>query len=206
MSSISAIGGKPPASLNTSRFTKIAWSPVAMPVSRERRFISRPTSAQRETRAVDLDVEAAPGAVRVFEIVEQHVIGVGGQARVAMQEQQHIAFRLLGAGIHLRGAPARRRNDTGRPQPRALDGRVAAAAVDHDDLDAERAQRRERVERAGDALALVEHRDDDGEIDMNGPRPTCPAVYQRTQPARQAFEPAADAPVKADGSQRKRRG
>ena len=43
-------------------------------------------------------------------------------------------------------------------------GRVAAAAVDHDHLDAERAQSGERVERRGDALALVEHRHDDREL------------------------------------------
>src|SRR6476659_1615701 len=40
MSSISEIAAKPPAAWNASRRAKIAWSPVATPVSRERRFIT----------------------------------------------------------------------------------------------------------------------------------------------------------------------
>ena len=114
--------------------------------------------------ALDLDVEAAPGAARAFERVEHDVIGVGRQPGVGVQEQQHIAGRLLGARIHLRRAPARRRDHTVGPQPRALDRGVAAAAIDHDDLDAERAQAGERIESRGDAFAFVEHRHDDGEL------------------------------------------
>ena len=41
---------------------------------------------------------------------------------------------------HLRPTPRRRGNDTVSVQPRTLDGRVAAAAVDHHHLGAERAQ------------------------------------------------------------------
>ena len=41
MSSMRGISGKPSAWLKASRLTKIAWSPVAMPVSRERQFISQ---------------------------------------------------------------------------------------------------------------------------------------------------------------------
>ena len=41
MSSIKAMSGNPPTASNTSRRTNIAWSPVAMPVQRERRFINQ---------------------------------------------------------------------------------------------------------------------------------------------------------------------
>ncbi len=41
MSSISGISEKPPSSSNTWRRTKRAWSPVAMPVMRDRRFIKK---------------------------------------------------------------------------------------------------------------------------------------------------------------------
>jgi len=44
MSSIKAISGKPPTRSNADLRTKIAWSPVAMPVSRERRFIMLATT------------------------------------------------------------------------------------------------------------------------------------------------------------------
>ena len=47
-SSISGCAGNPPASSNSARVTNMPWSPVAMPVSRERRFISAATS--RRTR------------------------------------------------------------------------------------------------------------------------------------------------------------
>ena len=40
MSSISAISGKRPAASNSERVRNRPWSPVAMPVSRERQFIS----------------------------------------------------------------------------------------------------------------------------------------------------------------------
>ena len=52
-SSISGIGGKPPAASNNARVTNIAWSPVAMPVTRERRFIIAATHGNiRETPAI----------------------------------------------------------------------------------------------------------------------------------------------------------
>ena len=41
MSSISAIAGKPPTVWNASRRTNIAWSPVAIPVSRERTLMNQ---------------------------------------------------------------------------------------------------------------------------------------------------------------------
>jgi hypothetical protein len=48
-------------------------------------------------------------------------------------------------------------------QPGALHRRVLAAAVDDDNFDAKPAQHGERIKRAGDAFAFVEHRHDDGE-------------------------------------------
>ena len=79
-----------------------------------------------------------------------------------MQEQQHGPGRLRGAGTHLHGAAARCCNDAVRPHARALDCRVAAAAVHDHDLDAKRAQVIEVIESAGDTFAFVEHRHDDG--------------------------------------------
>ena len=45
MSSISGKSGKPPTAANALRVTKIAWSPVATPVKRERQLIMRATTA-----------------------------------------------------------------------------------------------------------------------------------------------------------------
>src|SRR5258706_5437995 len=45
-SSISAISGKPPARSNAARRANIAWSPVAMPVRRERMFMRKATTAR----------------------------------------------------------------------------------------------------------------------------------------------------------------
>ena len=60
-----------------------------------------------------------------------------------------------GAGFICARAAARRRDAPGRRSGRArCTVRVAAAAVDHDHLDAARAERRQRVERAGDACRL----------------------------------------------------
>ena len=50
MSSISGWSAKPPMAWNAARCTKIAWSPVAMPVQRERRFISAATTRSRRGR------------------------------------------------------------------------------------------------------------------------------------------------------------
>ena len=45
MSSISAMGGNPPARSNALRPMNMAWSPVAMPVRRERRFMDQAITA-----------------------------------------------------------------------------------------------------------------------------------------------------------------
>ncbi len=70
-----------------------------------------------------------------------------------MQEQQHVAACDRGAGIHLRGASARRSDDAIGVRRGELDGVVAAAAVDDDHLGAARAQRRERL--SADAMVAA---------------------------------------------------
>src|SRR5688572_5257805 len=44
-SSITGMSGNPPTAAKASRLTKIAWSPVAIPLQRERRFMSAETAA-----------------------------------------------------------------------------------------------------------------------------------------------------------------
>ena len=48
--SISGISAKPPTSWKVSRRTKIAWSPVAIPVRRERRLMKNPTTGRSGVR------------------------------------------------------------------------------------------------------------------------------------------------------------
>jgi hypothetical protein len=55
-----AIGGNPPIEANSARSTNIPWSPVAMPVRRERAFIIAAIAGSQRERPVDRDVEAAP--------------------------------------------------------------------------------------------------------------------------------------------------
>ena len=50
MSSISGCSGKPPTCSKAARVTKMAWSPVAMPLARERRFISAATTRSIQGR------------------------------------------------------------------------------------------------------------------------------------------------------------
>jgi hypothetical protein len=92
------------------------------------------------------------------------VVGVGRQAGISVEEQQHVAARLLGAHVHLQRTPARCGNHAVGARPRARYGGIAAAAVDHDHLDAERAQVRKRIERASNAFTFIEHRHDDREL------------------------------------------
>src|SRR5215470_190798 len=109
---------------------------------------------QERGAAVDPDVETPPRAARALEPVDHDTVGVGRQGGVGVQEQEHIAGGFGGAGIHLQRAAARRGDDAVGAQPSALDGGVTAAAVDHDQLGAERAQIAQRIERRGDRLAF----------------------------------------------------
>ena len=160
-SSISGCAGKPPASSNSARVTNMPWSPVAMPVRRERRFISAATSrstrgrpsmrtSKRPHRAAGAD--CAPAAT---------IAALRGQPRVRVQEQQHVAGRDRGAGVHLRRPSARGGQHRVGVRPGGEGGAVGAAAVDDDHLVAGRAQRGERLERGDDAVRLVQRRHDD---------------------------------------------
>ena len=106
-SSISAIGGKPPAASNAARVTNMAWSPVAMPVSARAHVHHGGDDSRSSAAAVEAHVETAPGAAGARKPIQHQAVGVLRQSRVGVQEQQHVAARRGGAGIHLRGAPAR---------------------------------------------------------------------------------------------------
>ena len=88
-------------------------------------------------------------------------VGSGRQARVGVQEQQHIARCRARAGIHLRRAPARRDHDAVAKPRRELGRAIAAAAIHDNDFMPARAQRCERLERGTDAARLVQRGDDD---------------------------------------------
>ena len=138
-SSISAIAGKPPTRSNASRVTNIAWSPVAMPVSRERKFIMSATNGE-QAAAVEAAHRNGPSAADAASAVEHQAVGIVRQPRVGMQEQQHIA-----ASQRRRRHSSARRVRAARQITRSASGRasstraVAAAAIGHDHLDAARA-------------------------------------------------------------------
>ena len=95
--------------------------------------------------------------------VKHQAVGAVRQARVGVQEQQHIAGGDCRAGIHLRCAPRRCGDHVVGEGLGKSGGAVAAAAIDHDDLGAIGAQGRQGDERRLDAGGLVEHRHDDGQ-------------------------------------------
>src|SRR5205807_5484112 len=68
--------------------------------------------------SLDRHVETAPGPARPFETVEHEVLGFTGQVGVGMQEQEHVAGRLLGAGVHLQRPPAWGRDHLDRKSTR----------------------------------------------------------------------------------------
>jgi hypothetical protein len=106
---------------------------------------------QRQPARTSLDahVEAPPNAPRrarrnpVQRRADQ-AVGLLGQARVGVQEQQASPRRDRGAGVHLARAPARRRQHAGRRAARPAPPCVAAAAVDDDHFGAAPPQRRQR--------------------------------------------------------------
>ena len=166
MSSISAMSGKPPAASKASRVTKIAWSPVAMPVRRERRFISAATTRSSgcppSIRTSKRPQCAAPLAPRPSS--DQRV-GVGRQRacrRAGTAARRRVAAAR--AGVHLRGAAARRRE-----HPVGAAGAASATVPSRlppstTITSAPRARSgASAVERRGDAGGLVEDRHDDGE-------------------------------------------
>ena len=96
------------------------------------------------------------------------MIGVGREPGIGVKKQQYIAGGLGSARIHLQGAAARGRDHVIGAQAGALNGGIAAAAIDHDHLGAERTQIGKCVERGRDTFAFVEHRHDDGELRHGG--------------------------------------
>ena len=113
MSSISGMSAKPPTDSKAARATKIAWSPVAMPVRRERAFISAATtgsSGWRPAIRTSNRPQTRPVAASASRISRS---ALGGQARVGVQE--HAGCR--------RRPPARRRS-SGAPGREARPGQV----------------------------------------------------------------------------------
>src|SRR5262249_4929417 len=110
---------------------------------------------QQRGPALDLHVAAAPGAGGPVEAAEHDVVGIGRQIRIGMKEEQYVAGGLLGARVHLQRTSARRQDDAVGARARALDGGVAAAAVNDDHLGAERPPIGHRNQRPFHALPLL---------------------------------------------------
>src|SRR5947209_8017104 len=112
-------------------------------------------------RALNGHIESAPCALRAREPVENQPIRVRRQPRVGMEKEQDIAARNRGARIHLRGSPARAVDDKMSERLCERDSPIRAAAIDHDDFRAARAQRYERLEGGDNVPSFVEYRDND---------------------------------------------
>jgi hypothetical protein len=78
-----------------------------------------------------------------------------------VEKQQDIAAAGACAGVHLRCPAARRGDDAVGKSACALWGAILAAAVNHQELDADTAQRLQAVQQITDARRFVEHRNDD---------------------------------------------
>ena len=178
MSSISGSDGKPPISSNSARATNIPWSPVAMPVSRERRFIIFATtgsSGERPSIATSNRPQRrpAPGSA-------------AARRRSASAETWVSACRNTRRSPPATRAPAficaarPRSLSTTRSASAAATSqrRVAAATVGDDDLVARSAQRLQRGERRGKRGRLVQRRDDDRQAHQ-GSRRRCAAARRR---------------------------
>jgi hypothetical protein len=161
LNAISSIRGSRGNPAKASRRTKIAWSPVAMPVSRERRFIAPATTASSGWRA-SIRTSKRPQVERSSASCTR-TIGVRRQSCIGVQENERRALRSLRARVHLHGAAALASQHAVAERPREVGRAVAAAAVDEDHFVAARAQRRQRLERGADPRRLVQRRDDDGE-------------------------------------------
>jgi hypothetical protein len=145
---MSGITGKPPAASKALRSTKIAWSPVAMPVQRERPFIMHATAFSthgRPSMVTSKRPQRAPVRDRVVDVL----CGARRQERIGVQEQEHVAARVTSAGVHLGRASGIRDQRAIAQQLRDRERRVPAAAVDDDDLVPLRAQRLQPGERRG---------------------------------------------------------
>jgi hypothetical protein len=121
---------------------------------------------QQWMAAGDAHVEAAPLA---FDQRRQNGLRRGArQARVRMQEQQRRRRGGAGAAIHLHCAAGRAEQHLVGMRPGQACAAVRAAAIDHDELDALRAQRGQGEQLGFDSGRLVQRRNDDAEAGLGG--------------------------------------
>ena len=109
----------------------------------------------------DLHVEPSPNMI--FQCLTNKIFHLKRKTRIRVQENKHVPAGLPRAGVHLRGAAARRDHDPVAESGGELARRILAAAVDDDHLVATLAKRRERLQGGADAGGLVQRRDDDRE-------------------------------------------
>ena len=144
-----------------SRRTKRAWSPVAMPVARERTFIGLGDHLEQARLAFDLHVEASPLHLRVDQRRVDRLHRVGRQQGIGMQEQQGRAARACGTEVHLLRAPARAGEHGVRPRTCQHVGAIGAAAIGHDHFHALGSHRAQRAQVGHDVRRLVQRRNHD---------------------------------------------
>src|SRR3954462_869571 len=113
--------------------------------------------------AREMDIETAPAVSAFLQAARDQAVGIRRKPRISMEKQQYIAGGHGGAGIHLRGAAARRRYRLVGEGARKTQIAVGAAAIDPDYFGTAPAQRSERFERRADFGGLIEHGDDDRE-------------------------------------------
>ena len=110
-----------------------------------------------------LDPNVEPSPNMIFQCVTNEIFNLKRKTRISVQENKHIPPGLSRAGVHLRGAAARRDRDPVAKSGGELARRILAAAVDDDHLVAALAKRRERFQGGADTGGLVQRRDDDRE-------------------------------------------
>ncbi len=163
MSSIRAISGNPPAAANASRANEHRLI-AGRNGGEARAGIHEPgDDGEQRMPALDRHIEAPPGAPRLRQAFKDQPVGVGGQSRIGVQKQQHVAARRRCAGIHLRGAPARAGDHAVGERPSECGRRVAAAPIDNDDFRSTGPQRCQCFQRRDNIRSFVENRDDNGE-------------------------------------------
>ena len=194
-----------------SRVTNIAWSPVAMPVRRERGFIS----ARDERRAADAapsiaHVEAAPrGRSREASSISRSASG--GSRVSACRNSNTSPFASGRARIHLRArgrAAPRSRGRQGRAPARPC--RRCCRHRQRSPRRRARATARARSSAAAMPAASFEHRDDDGKRRHSAARHSAasfsappqlepwPAVQPKQWPATRIGLPATSSSSKSE--------
>ena len=158
------------------------WSPVQMPVSRERRFMSQPTSGQQPAGAVQPHVEAPADHGGIGERARDGRAGAVGQRGVGVQEEQDVAAGGAGARVHLAG-PARAAPTASAPTARrATTARLSSSLPPSTTSTSASGLAGDEVgQQAGQVGRLVQRGDDDGEAQRrhSGAR-NASASYQAT--------------------------